>query len=140
MVYAHFSATPTFASSARRRTIASSSGASSSSRRNVSPPGVAQPMRIVEVHFPPRARVLRAKGASMFGSDQDDTIVVPYTTGMKRFAGVTMLRMINVQASSPEQMTEVQNGIAEHRNDDFAGDLPTLGARSESAIKIRSRP
>jgi putative ABC transport system permease protein len=57
--------------------------------------------------------VLRAKGASMFGSDQDDTIVVPYTTGMKRFAGVTTLRMINVQAATPEQMTEVQNGIAE---------------------------
>jgi putative ABC transport system permease protein len=57
--------------------------------------------------------VLRAKGASMFGSDQDDTIVVPYTTGMKRFAGVTTLRMINVQAATAEQMTEVQNGIAE---------------------------
>src|ERR1017187_2808739 len=57
--------------------------------------------------------VLRAKGASMFGSDQDDTIVVPYTTGMKRFAGVTMLRSINVQAVSAEQMAEVQNGIAE---------------------------
>jgi len=27
-------------------------------RRNVSPPGVPQPMRIVEVHFPPRARVV----------------------------------------------------------------------------------
>jgi transcriptional regulator with XRE-family HTH domain len=26
-------------------------------RRNVSPPGVPQPMRIVEVHFPPRGRV-----------------------------------------------------------------------------------
>jgi transcriptional regulator with XRE-family HTH domain len=26
-------------------------------RRNISPPGVPQPMRIVEVHFPPRARV-----------------------------------------------------------------------------------
>src|ERR1035437_8359928 len=57
--------------------------------------------------------VLRAKGASMFGSDQDDTIIVPYTTGMKRFAGVTVLRMINVQAATAEQMTEVQNGIAE---------------------------
>jgi putative ABC transport system permease protein len=57
--------------------------------------------------------VLKAKGASMFGSDQDDTIIVPYTTGMKRFAGVTTLRMINVQAATAEQMTEVQNGIAE---------------------------
>ena len=37
--------------------------------------------------------VLRSKGASMFGQDQDDTVIVPYTTGMKRFAGVTTLRM-----------------------------------------------
>ena len=57
--------------------------------------------------------LLKAKGASMFGSDQDDTVIVPYTTGMKRFAGVTMLRMINVQSATAEQMTEVQNGIAE---------------------------
>jgi putative ABC transport system permease protein len=57
--------------------------------------------------------VLKAKGASMFGSDQDDTVIVPYTTGMKRFAGVTMLRMINVQSATAEQMTEVQNGITE---------------------------
>ena len=32
-------------------------------RRNVSPPGVPQPMRIVEVHFPPRARVAFETGA-----------------------------------------------------------------------------
>jgi putative ABC transport system permease protein len=57
--------------------------------------------------------VLKAKGASMMGSDQDDTVIVPYTTGMKRFAGVTMLRSINVQAASAEQLTEVQNGITE---------------------------
>jgi putative ABC transport system permease protein len=57
--------------------------------------------------------VLKAKGASMMGSDQDDTVIVPYTTGMKRFAGVTMLRSINVQAASAEQLTEVQNGIAD---------------------------
>ncbi len=32
-------------------------------RRNVSPPGVSQPMQIVEVHFPPRARVAFETGA-----------------------------------------------------------------------------
>jgi transcriptional regulator with XRE-family HTH domain len=32
-------------------------------RRNVSPPGVPQPMRIVEVEFPPRARVAFETGA-----------------------------------------------------------------------------
>jgi putative ABC transport system permease protein len=49
----------------------------------------------------------------MFGQDQDDTVIVPYTTGMKRFAGVTTLRTINVQAASAEQLTEAQNGITE---------------------------
>jgi putative ABC transport system permease protein len=57
--------------------------------------------------------VLKPKGASMFGSDQDDTIIVPYTTAMKRIAGVTMLRSISVQAASPEQIAEVQEGIAD---------------------------
>jgi transcriptional regulator with XRE-family HTH domain len=32
-------------------------------RRNVSPPGVMQPMQIVEVHFPPRGRVAFETGA-----------------------------------------------------------------------------
>src|ERR1039457_2498226 len=57
--------------------------------------------------------VLKPKGASMFGSDQDDVILVPYTTGMKRFAGVTMLRSINVQAATADEIPQVQNGIAD---------------------------
>ncbi|MCX6915399.1 MAG: ABC transporter permease, partial [Verrucomicrobia bacterium] len=57
--------------------------------------------------------VLHSKGVSMFGSDQDDTVLVPYTTAMKRFAGVTTLRSINVQAATPEQMTEVQRSITD---------------------------
>jgi putative ABC transport system permease protein len=56
--------------------------------------------------------VLKPKGVSMMGSDQDDTIIVPYTTGMKRIAGVTMLRTINVQAATADQILDVQNGIA----------------------------
>ncbi len=57
--------------------------------------------------------VLRAKGVSMMGSDQDDTIIIPYTTAMKRLAGVTTLRSINVQATSAEQIATVQNGITD---------------------------
>ena len=57
--------------------------------------------------------VLKAKGVSMMGSDQDDTIVMPYTTTMKRLAGVTTLRAINVQAVSADQIGSVQTGITE---------------------------
>ena len=57
--------------------------------------------------------VLKRKGASMFGQDQDDTVVVPYTTAMKRFAGVTTLRSITVSASSADELINAQNGITE---------------------------
>jgi putative ABC transport system permease protein len=56
--------------------------------------------------------VLKAKGASMFGSDQDDVVIVPYTTGMKRFAGATALRSILVQAADADQIAQAQDGIA----------------------------
>jgi putative ABC transport system permease protein len=56
--------------------------------------------------------VLKSKGASMFGSDQDDVVIVPYTTGMKRFAGATTLRSIVVQAADADRIAEAQNGIA----------------------------
>jgi transcriptional regulator with XRE-family HTH domain len=39
-------------------------------RRNVTPPGMAQPMQIVEVHFPPRARVAFETGARANGVHQ----------------------------------------------------------------------
>ena len=55
--------------------------------------------------------VLKSKGASMFGSDQDDVIIMPYTTAMKRFAGVPTLRSIIVQAADANQIAEVQNAI-----------------------------
>jgi putative ABC transport system permease protein len=57
--------------------------------------------------------VLKVKGANMGGQDQDDTIIVPYTTAMKRFSGATTLRMMQVSAASAGQMVSVQNGIAE---------------------------
>ena len=57
--------------------------------------------------------VLTRKGASMGGDDQDDRVVIPYTTCMKRFAGVTTLRMIQLSAESASQMTDVQNAITE---------------------------
>jgi len=57
--------------------------------------------------------VLWPKGSSAFGQDQDDTVIVPYTTGMKRFAGVTMLRSINVSAANASDLTDVQNAITD---------------------------
>ena len=55
--------------------------------------------------------VLAAKGLSVQGADQDDLVIVPYTSAMKRVVKQTMLRSISVQASSPETITTAQNDI-----------------------------
>ncbi len=57
--------------------------------------------------------VLTPKGVSMIGQDQDDTVIVPYTTGMKRFAGVTMLRTINVSVTSSDRVADAIDGMTQ---------------------------
>jgi putative ABC transport system permease protein len=46
--------------------------------------------------------VLEKKGGSTMGNDQDDQIVVPYTTVMKRLSGNNRLGMVQVSAKSPD--------------------------------------
>ena len=62
-----------------------------------------QPFRIVGV--------LEAKGLSVQGSDQDDVVIIPYTSAMKRVTKQTMVRSINVQAATPESIASVQADI-----------------------------
>jgi putative ABC transport system permease protein len=56
---------------------------------------------------------LKPKGMSMMGSDQDDVILLPYTSVMKRLTGDTTFRSFNVQAASPALMADVQSQITE---------------------------
>jgi len=73
--------------------------------------------------------ILSSKGFSVQGNDQDDVVVIPYTSAMKRFSRQTYLAVINVQAvpsaSIPLIELDIQNllharhRIAEGRDDDF---------------------
>jgi len=54
---------------------------------------------------------LAAKGANTFGSDQDDIIMMPYTSVMKRLSGDTKFRAFSVAATGPEVITDVTNQI-----------------------------
>ena len=56
---------------------------------------------------------LEPKGFSVMGSDQDDVVIMPYTTAMKRLTGTTTLRGMNIQAANPEAISLVQTQISE---------------------------
>ena len=55
--------------------------------------------------------VLAPKGMSMMGSDQDDVVIIPYTSAMKRLFGVTTVRSINVQTATASLLKPVQEQI-----------------------------
>jgi putative ABC transport system permease protein len=55
--------------------------------------------------------VLAPKGLSVQGTDQDDLVIVPYTSAMKRVFKQTMLRGINVQAANADLVERTQNDI-----------------------------
>jgi putative ABC transport system permease protein len=55
--------------------------------------------------------VLQAKGFSLQGTDQDDMVLIPYTSAMKRFSKQTFLPFINVQADTSEGMPAAENDI-----------------------------
>ena len=55
--------------------------------------------------------LLESKGAGMGGQNQDDRIIIPYTTVMKRITGDKYLRSINVQIRSADRMESAQQQI-----------------------------
>ncbi|HEV3486052.1 MAG TPA: ABC transporter permease [Vicinamibacterales bacterium] len=55
--------------------------------------------------------VLERKGGSMMGSDQDDTIIAPYTTVQKRLMGQQRFGMIIASTASADQVEEAMEQI-----------------------------
>jgi putative ABC transport system permease protein len=45
------------------------------------------------------------------GNDQDDQIVIPYTTAMKRLSGINRLGMVQVSAKSPDLIADAMSEI-----------------------------
>jgi len=79
---------------------------------NLFPQGgsVGQIVRIKNVPFKVIG-VLERKGGNMMGSDQDDQVVAPYTTVMKRLQGQSKLNMIYAAASSADGVSDAQQQI-----------------------------
>jgi putative ABC transport system permease protein len=65
--------------------------------------------------------LLEQKGFSVFGRDQDDLVLVPYTSHMRRVARRTYINNVLVEAATPESINQVQADItsllkARHRS------------------------
>jgi putative ABC transport system permease protein len=71
---------------------------------------VGQVIRVRQVPFVV-VGVLTPKGLSVQGTDQDDVIVAPYTSVMKRLLRTTNLRTINIQAASQDLQLPVQRQV-----------------------------
>ena len=56
--------------------------------------------------------VLPKKGQNAGGQDQDDIVVIPYTTAQSRLSGGTRIWQILVSASSPEDLTAAQQEVS----------------------------
>ena len=71
---------------------------------------VGQVLRIKGVPFVVTG-MLTQKGFSLQGTDQDDVVIMPYTSAMKRVSGGTTLRNINVQIASEDEIESAQQQI-----------------------------
>ena len=69
--------------------------------------------------------VMSEKGASPFGSDQDDVIFAPITTGLVRIFGKNYLSSITIKVSDTTDIQGTQTSVetllkARHRTEDFS--------------------
>ena len=55
--------------------------------------------------------VLKSKGNGTIGNDQDDTVLIPYTTSMERVEGIDYLRRVYVVAKDDEGIDRLQADI-----------------------------
>jgi putative ABC transport system permease protein len=71
---------------------------------------VGQTIRVRDIPFK-IVGVLEPKGFNLFGQDQDDTVIIPYTSHMKRVDYRTFVNSIQVEAATAKTISTVQQDI-----------------------------
>ena len=77
--------------------------------------------------------VLASKGQSSFGQDQDDTVLIPYTTAMKKLLSATYVPTVYVSAADPEATSKAEaqiNDILQQRHKKQPGQDPDFNVRN----------
>src|ERR1017187_2504866 len=103
---------------------------------------VGQSVRIKNIPFT-IVGLLESKGAGMGGADQDDRILIPYTTAMKRLTGDRYLRSVNVEIRNSNRMDIAQQQITSllrqrHRLTSDQGDDFNIFNQKEIADTVNS--
>ena len=80
--------------------------------------------------FQDRGRA-ESKGVNLFGQDQDDIVVVPYTSAMRRISGRDYLNSILIQADKAEHMDRIQLDMAAVLQQRRGGREPDFTVRSQ---------
>ncbi|MBW8781551.1 MAG: ABC transporter permease [Verrucomicrobia bacterium] len=91
---------------------------------------VGQTLRIRNIPFKV-VGVLRSKGFNYFGTDQDDAVIVPYTSAMRRIARRTTVNTLLIQALAPEQMFRIQQETTDLLQQRRAGRDPDFTVRNQ---------
>jgi putative ABC transport system permease protein len=78
--------------------------------------------------------VLDVKGFSLFGSDQDDIVIIPYTSHMRRVSRRSNISSILVQGSSPDKLEIVKQRIEDLLTQRRKGREPDFTVRTQEEI------
>ena len=97
---------------------------------------VGQTVRVKNVPFT-IVGLLNPKGAGFGGQDQDDVIMIPWTSAMTRLTGGTTFRNLTLQGASAEQLDEISEDITSllrqrHRLQDGVDDDFSIRTQTET--------
>ena len=94
---------------------------------------VGQTLRIRNLPFK-IVGVLTPKGFNFFGQDQDDIVIIPYTSHLKRIARRPFLNSIVVEAQSADMMSRIQQDITDLLQQRRNGREPDFTVRNQQEL------
>ncbi|MBM3866545.1 MAG: FtsX-like permease family protein [Verrucomicrobia bacterium] len=78
--------------------------------------------------------VLSSKGFSIFGSDEDDVVLIPYTSHMRRVSRRTSISMIRIQAADADKVAEVKQSVEDLLTQRRRGREPDFTVRTQEEL------
>ena len=78
--------------------------------------------------------VMTPKGFSIFGSDEDDVVLIPYTSHMRRVSRRTNISMIRIQADEPENIASVKLAVEDLLTQRRRGREPDFAVRTQEEL------